>query len=160
MKIHCTCKCWLGVENLEGLDFLNFPLIFKGLSFPLFYAVRLKASIGKIKTIDIVTGMNNGNGNRNRVRGPSREINKQVAVAVGPGLSTLENLPPCQTIFAGQNVKQSMRAFASYQQYQRETNYCLQPLNIAQQWPISEQLVLAISVHRAILAQLHYCSLE
>jgi hypothetical protein len=53
-----------------------------------------------------------------------------------------------------------MRAFASYQQYQRETNYCLQPLNIAQQWPINEQLVLAISVHRAILAQLHYCSLE
>lgn len=97
MKIHCTCKCWVGVENLEGLDFLNFPLIFKGLSFPLFYAVRLKASIGKIKTIDIVTGMNNGNGNRNRVRGPSREINKQVAVAVGPGLSTLENLPPCRT---------------------------------------------------------------
>jgi hypothetical protein len=71
-----------------------------------------------------------------------------VAVVVGPGLSSLENLPPCQTISTRQNVKQSMRAFASYQQYQREIDYWLQQhtSRSLNSWPIiNEQLVIAIA---------------
>lgn len=63
---------------------------------------------------------------------------------VGPGHSSLENLPPCQTIFDRQNVNQSMRAFAyPTNNYHHWENYWVQPLDIAQQWPINEQLVLA-----------------
>ena len=71
-----------------------------------------------------------------------------VAVAVGPGLSSLENLPPCQTISTGQNVKQKHEGFCIVPDNNIKEKLIIgfNNLRSLNSWPIiNEQLVIAIA---------------
>ena len=71
-----------------------------------------------------------------------------VAVVVGPDLSSLENLPPCQTISTGQNVKQKHEGFCIVPDNNIKEKLIIgfNNLRSLNSWPIiNEQLVIAIA---------------